>query len=608
MAQGEVEAAFLAVPTSASVRETMTATSSKPCMAGSPGAAAVATYLGKTLRDLGFKVDIREYDVYLPYPKRIAVTVHDKVTLELSLLEPLDGVSAPEALTWNAYSASGTVHAPVVPVGTGSDAELAGLDIKGKVVLMRYGPLYRGAQVAAVERKGAAAVIFYSDPKDEPKRPPESVQRGTVLYYWQYTGDPQTPGIAATRSAARGSGTDVSPKIPVLTVNSVEARKLLDLIPANSTGPITDVTVELDGAHRTIRDVIATLPGDTDEMVVLGNHYDGWVYGAVDPHSGTATLVEIARGLGKLVSAGWKPKRTIMIGFWDAEEFGVIGSTEWVEDSLARLQQRAVAYFNIDTIKAGALTLQGAPELRQFLTSCTSAVIDPLTNAPFAPAFKDIGIGSDWTAFLHHAGVTSVQWLTGAGPGTYSVWHSGLDDVQWAATKADPEFGFTPAYARVMGLCALRLATADIVPFNWSDAVTWMTGALDQLATTTKLSLDRTDLDQALRALAAIADRARRPSCNAALPQVTRAFLAPDGLVDRPWYRNLITGPNPDNGYGALLLPELAAARTQPALDRATERLVMAIRHATTTLSACAGPAQGSSVPVLTPSNSAVER
>jgi N-acetylated-alpha-linked acidic dipeptidase len=612
----EREAVFLRVPTAKAVRATIERLSAKPHVAGSPANGDVARDLLATLGRLGIRVGVTEYHVYLPYPRTLSLTVRGKQPLALATVEASTDPAAPELLGWNAYSASGTVAAPVVYAGQGRDQDFAalraaGVDPAGKVVLLRYGPLYRGAQVARAERHGAAAVIFYVDPQDEPDRPRDSVQRGTVVYYWQYTGDPLTPGIAAGRDAARIKPADaqVLPKIPVLNITANEAEKLLDLIggppaPADlagglhgpyhlGPGPVTDVHVELDGQTRVIRDLIAVIPGHSPQGVVLGNHYDAWGHGALDPHSGTATLIEIARGFTALSKAGWKPRRTIVLAFWDAEELGVIGSTEWVEDQLDQLRKTAVAYFNIDTIKAGPLTVQASPALRELVRGCAADVIDPGTAAPFVPTFKDPGIGSDWTAFLHHAGVPVVQWQSGPGKGVYTVWHSLRDDAAYAGTRADPDFAAIPSFAKVMGLCALRLADAETLPLRYSETARWLDDAITAFAASTKLKLDRTALDAAVAKLAAAAAHAESPTlppgaCNQALIATERGFLADDGLVGRPWYRHLAIGPDPDNGYAALLLPELAAARTQPALDRATTRLAAAIARAAGSGSSCA--------------------
>ena len=577
---------FLSVPTAKAVEGVIERLSAKPHIAGTKPNEEVAKEIMRTLGRMGWKLGTQQYDVYLPHPKKLSITLRGDKPVEIAVTEPAAARYGDETVfhNWNAYAASGKASGPLVDGNVGTPDDLKSLDVKGKVVLLRYGPLYRGAQVAHAERAGAAAVIFYPD---EPERPRDSVQRGTVLYYWQRPGDPLTPGVAALPGVPRKqpAEVDVLPKIPVVNVSANEADKLRAGI-----GRVVDVTVEMDTETRPIRNVIAILEGKSKDAVILGGHYDAWGPGAVDPHSGTATLIEIARGLTALTKAGWRPRRTIVLAFWDAEEPGIVGSTEWVEENADMLRANAVAYFNIDSIKAGALVVQGAPTLHEHIRACSAEVIDPITAKPFAPTFMDLGIGSDFTAFLHHAGVASLQWATGEGPGKYHVWHSMLDDFEHVTTT-HPAFAFIPAYAAVMGLCAIRLADAEYLPFDYEATADWIAAAL------TKLALgDRTKLDAALAKLRDAAMRAKAmptkavgdpAKCNAALVVAERGFLDPDGIVGRPWYRHLATGPDPSNGYSALLVPELAAAKTDRALRSASDRLAAAIERVATALEPC---------------------
>ncbi|MBA3821254.1 MAG: M28 family peptidase, partial [Deltaproteobacteria bacterium] len=529
----ERDALFLGVPTAKAVKGVIERLAVKPHVAGTPANEEVAKEIMRTLGRMGWKIGTAPYGVYLPLPKRLAIKVAAEPAFELAVTEPAAAKygDAPALLAWNAYSASGTVKGPVVYASYGGSAELAalkraGVDVKGKVLLLRYGAMYRGAQVAAAERAGAAAVIFYVDPEDEPERPRDSVQRGTVSYHWQYAGDPRTPGVAASKDAPRIAikDADVLPKLPVLTVTATEAEKLLAVIagPAATPelagglagpyrigpGPVVEVTVELDAETRPIRNIVAILDGKSPHAVVLGNHYDAWGPGAVDPHSGTATLIEIARGLRALSLAGWRPQRTIILAFWDAGELGMIGSTEWVEEQLEMLRANAVAYFDIESVKAGALAVPSSPALREHVRSCAADVIDPATGKGFVPTSGDLGSGSDWTPFLHHAGITSAAWETGPGKGAYHVAHSMLDDAEYARTRADPDFAFIPVIAQVMGLCAIRLADAATLPLRYTETVTSLTAALDELAARPGAKLDRTALERALASLREAATRA----------------------------------------------------------------------------------------------------
>jgi len=617
--EDERDRLFLAVPTAKAVDGIIERLAAKPHVAGTKANEDVAKEIMRTLGRMGWKLGTADYRAYLPLPRDVSIVVEGDDGFELSTVEAANAKhpASPELLAWIAGSASGTAKAPVVYASYGRAEELAalkraGVDVKGKVVLLRDGPLDRGAQVASVERAGAKAVIFYVDPEDEPDRPRDSVQRGTVAYDWQYPGDALTPGIAAKPDVPRtpAAKAEVLPKIPVVTVTADEAHRLLaklggpDASPELAgalpgpyklgPGPTVTVTVELDVDSRPVRNIIGILDGKSKDAVVLGSHYDAWGPGAIDPHSGTATLLEIARGLTALTRAGWRPKRTIIIAFWDGGERGAIGSTEWVEEQLEMLRANAIAYFDVERVTPGPLVINGSPALREHVRACAHDVTDPSTGAPFEVTFGDLGIGADGTAFLHHAGVASLQWQTGAGKGRYHVWHSLLDDHATAKAQTDPDFAFIPAFAQVMGLCAVRLADADYLPLRYSETAAWLDDALAALATTTKL--DRAKLDPALEVLRTAALHAESlpmkaggdpAKCNAALVVAERGFLAPDGLAGRPWYRHLATGPDPTTGYAALRLPELAAAAAvedRKALARATQRLVEAIERVAKTL------------------------
>jgi N-acetylated-alpha-linked acidic dipeptidase len=563
---------FLSVPTAKAIEGVIERLSAKPHIAGTKQNEEVAKEIMRTLGRMGWKLGTQQYDVYLPHPKKLSLEADG---VEIPLTEPSKYGDETILQTWNAYSASGKATGAIV-----EDVAAA----KGKILLVAYGALYRGAQVAAAERAGATAVIFYPDPKLEPDRPADSVQRGTVLYYWQRTGDPLTPGIPSLPNVPRKkpSEVDVLTKLPVINVSAATAAKL-------RAAKSVAVSVEMDSETRPIRNIIAILEGKSKDAVILGNHYDAWGPGAVDPHSGTATLIEIARGMAALTKAGWRPKRTIILAFWDAEEPGVIGSTEWVEENAEQLKN-AVAYFNVDSVKAGALVVQGNPALREHVRACTSAVTDPITSQPFAPQFGDFGIGSDFTAFVHHAGVPSLQWAAQGPPGKYNVWHSLLDDFEHVQL-ALPAFAYLPAFAGAMGLCAIHLADADYLPFDFAATAKWITDATSKLAIE-----DRTKLDAALQKLAEAGTRARSlvtkgggdpAKCNTALTVAERGFLDPDGIVGRPWFKHLATGPDPANGYAALPVPEIAAAKTARAMTSAVERLTAAIERVIAALEPC---------------------
>jgi N-acetylated-alpha-linked acidic dipeptidase len=349
---------------------------------------------------------------------------------------------------------------------------------------------------------------------------------------------------------------------------------------------------------RTIRNVLARIPGREDQVVVIGNHYDAWVRGGVDPHSGTATLLEIARGLSALREEGWRPRRDLLLAFWDAEEFGAVGSTEFVEARRESLGRRAVAYLNVDVLTAGTLDVSGSPSLRDLVWSAAGEVGDPLADRSLAegwasrspggegpPALGALGVGSDWTAFFHHAGVPSLQW-TMNGRGSYHVYHSALDDPGYLRTHADSALLHVPRMAGVMGITALRLAQAEALPLDYVRYADRIAGLVDSVAGTGPEGPAPGE-DELRRLRAAVAefraasrdlDAARRRGVsgngdgvdlrriNRALPRVEGDFLRAPG---RGWYRHLIYTSDPRTGYGAVPVPSLRPERRREAPDHA---------------------------------------
>jgi N-acetylated-alpha-linked acidic dipeptidase len=375
------------------------------------------------------------------------------------------------------------------------------------------------------------------------------------------------------------------------------------------------VDVEQDYALRPVRNVIARLPGRTTQEVVIGNHFDAWILGGVDPHTGTAATLQVARGLAALKAGGWQPRRAITLGFWDAEEYGVVGSTEWVEDHAAELAANAVAYFNVDMFTAGVLDVSGSPALRDLVVSAADDVRDPLTGRalselwrerqaraaavagsprPLKPDLADIGAGSDWTAFLYFVGVPSLQW-TMNGRGSYGVYHSVLDDFEYYRRFADSAFVHTPALAQVMGLAALRLAEADALPFRYAHYAERIFGHIravedahgvrldDERAAVERLLAGARSFEGAQAAALEQGRAAQLARADAELQRVEQAFLDPEGLPGRPWYRHRIYAPGADTGYDPLpLAPLVEALRAGDgaALDRARRRLTEALERA----------------------------
>ncbi|MFN2419968.1 MAG: transferrin receptor-like dimerization domain-containing protein [Gemmatimonadota bacterium] len=663
-----------------------------PHLAGTPQSEQHARELAELLRGLGLDVEIERFDIWIPHPRAVSVTLispapavgagtptERPLVVRQSGRFPLGDADSALLLGWNAYGASGAIEAPVVYANFGVAADYdslasRGIDVRCRIVLVRYGRVYRGVKVAEAERRGASAVVLYSDPAENgfaagdtvpvgPMMPAGAIQLGTVSYLWRYTGDPLTPGRPAVDGEPRldPSRSDVLPTIPVVPIPYAAAAEILSALggepaPESFRGglPVTYRTggepnrtgepnptapppaslrlaVELESAQRPIWNVIARVPvqGSADPaMIVLGSHHDAWLWGGVDAGTGNTALLQIARALARLRADGWSPKREIVLAFWDAEEMNVAGSTEWVEKHAEELRRRGVAYLNVDVFTAGVLDVTGSHQLADVVVDATRAVDDPMTGQPLAdeflarrpegPVLGDLGAGSDWNAFWHWAGVPSLQW-TMNGRGSWAAYHSALDDYDYYRDFADSAFTFTPAFARAMGLTALRLAEADALPYHYTLYADRVAAHLDALedehrdlarpgrAAAVAPSLDLTDVrDQLARfriaaeaieaAQAALvaqdeltdADRAPLAAIDAALAGAEGALLDPEGLPGRPWYRHTIYAPGSDTGYDALPLPALAEAmRTgdQPALDRAADRLAAALARATALLS-----------------------
>lgn len=648
--QRTLERSFLSVFSADSARERLRRLSAGPVLAGTPAAQAQADTLASWLRRLGFNVRIERFEPWLPHPVRIEAQITAPDVLTLPTREPPgpSGVPDTASVLWNwlAYAANGTAEGPVVYANYGLPEDYAalerqGTDVRGAIVLVRLGRVYRGVKIFEAEARGAAGVVLFADPAADgaaagdtfpigPYRPGWSVQRGTVTAMWRMTGDPLTPGRPAYIGAARiaPEQATVLPRIPAVTLGSAAAMEILDRLEGevldgfdggkagyrSGPGPARlRIHNEQAYAYRPIFHVVATLPGELDRPVILGNHFDAWVNGGADPHVGTAAVLEVARALGLLHRSGWRPRRTITLAFWDAEEFGVVGSSEWVEAHRAKLARDAVAYFNIDTFTAGSLDVTGSTALLEHVLAAATDVRDPVSGrtvaeewadrSPEHPRIGDIGAGSDWTAFLHHAGVPSLQW-TMNGRGTYAVYHSAIDTWEYVERFVDPGLAHTPVLASVMGLALLRLAEADAVPFRYSEYAVRVAehvvmrereaAAAGLILETLPLRVAVERFESAAQAVEATMDAALATAdvetaarIDRALPRVETAFLQPGGLPGRPWYRHPLNAPGADTGYDASPLPVLAEAiahRDGAAAARAVADLAAAIGRATVML------------------------
>ena len=421
-AQRRWEEQFRTVPAPESAREHLRRLTAVPHVAGTKEDYATAIYVRDQLRSFGLNAELKEYDVLLPYPVRPSIVElvaprRERLTVKEAVI-PEDPTSSSDKIIplFNGYSPSGDVTAPLVYVNYGlppsyQALKKLGVDVKGKIVIARYGGSFRGVKAKVAEENGAAGLIIYSDPADDgymqgdvypngPWRPASSAQRGSVQYLFQYPGDPLTPGKPSVPGVPRikiEEATNLT-RIPVQPISYGDARRLLEqlrgpLRPAGFQGglPIPyhvggtdDVKVhlktEMDYQIRKIWNVVARIDGsdEKDRWVVMGNHRDAWTFGAVDPNSGTTAMLEAGRAFGQLLKNGWKPRRSIVLCSWDGEEYGLLGSTEWAEENAVELREKAVAYLNMDAAVSGAnFGASSVPSMWRLIRTSTRDVRDP---------------------------------------------------------------------------------------------------------------------------------------------------------------------------------------------------------------------------------------
>ncbi len=679
--QAKWDAAFMAVPDATLAGAHLKELTKEPHWASSPEDYRTAEYVAAKFKAAGLETEIVPYKVLLNKPVKIEIEAFDASGKKImsgparERVGPEDGGDPfqddPRVLpAFNGSSPSGEVTAEVVYANYGTPADFKklaemGVSVKGKIVLVRYGANYRGIKVYDAQLAGAAGVLIYSDPSDDgyfkgdvypkgPYRPSTAVQRGATQFLPIYPGDATTPGVSSTmelKDSERVPQDKIQanwPSIPVNPLSYGDAEPILRALggpetprtwqgalpftyhtglAANSTGAgAGKVTVHMnlvqDTKLRVIWDVIGKIPGttDKDDWVVAGNHRDGWVYGAVDPNSGTAAMLETVHGLGELLKQGWKPKRTIVIGSWDAEEEGLIGSTEWVEGHGAEMRH-AVAYFNTDVAVSGPnFNASSVPSLKQFVREVTKEVPSPAGGSVYDQWLKgqekrraegedeggstpgarpakagdageirvgDLGSGSDYTPFLQHEGVPSTD--IGSG-GPYGVYHSVFDNYTWFTKFADPTFVYEQQQARVFGLEILHMADADVLPYDYERYGKDVVGYVKKAEETAKgMGLDFSALDTAAARFAAAGTAVRVKQLapgtgvkafNGELRAAEEALLNPAGLPKRNWYKHTIYAPGEFTGYAAVVIPGVTEgldagdkARTQKQIGALAEAL-----------------------------------
>ena len=526
--QRNLEAQFDAVLNPQNLDDWMKHMSSKPHHVGSPWSKQNAEFIAEKFESWGFETEIETFDVLMPFPKirKLEMVGPNKVSLQLK--EPALDEDATSGITkdllpgFNAFSADGDVTAELVYVNYGIPAdyeelERLGIEVEGKIILARYGGSWRGIKPKVAHEKGAIGCILYSDPKDDgyfqgdvypkgPYRMEHGLQRGSVLDMPMYPGDPLTPGYGAKPDVKRLAIEDAPTimKIPVMPISYADALPLLEALegpvaPASWRGalPVTyhigpgpikvHLQLKFDWGLRRAYNPVAKLKGSVypDEWIMRGNHHDGWAQGAADPISGMVSLMEEARAISELVKTGWQPKRTLVYAGWDAEEPGLLGSTEWVEYHLDEIQEKMVVYINTDGTGVGFMGVGGSHSLEKFVNEVASEVIDPVQDVTLKKRIRSrlrisgnkdaerddlriypLGSGSDYTAFIHHAGVPALNIGFGgeSGGGSY---HSMFDSYDHYKRFSDGDYIYGTTLAKVNGRMVLRLSEADILPFRF---------------------------------------------------------------------------------------------------------------------------------------------
>lgn len=686
--QLQTEQAFDASLSAPRIGETIKELSAFPHNIGSPGSKAVAEKILAKYKSYGLDAHLEPYTVLFPTPKTRVLeltgpTKYTALLKEPALAEDATSGQANQLPTYNAWSGDGDVTAPLVFVNYGlpEDYETLaklGVDVKGKIVIAKYGRSWRGIKPKVAYEHGAVGCIIYSDPKDDgytagdvyPKgayKNEYGVQRGSVMDMVIYPGDPLTPGVGATKDAKRLDRKDATTilKIPVLPISYHDAQPLLAAMdgrvaPNGWQGglPITyhlgsgkataHLKMEFNWDMVTAYDVIAKIKGSKypDEWVMRGNHHDAWVNGASDPISGQSAMLDEAKALGDLLKTGWKPKRTIIYCSWDGEEPGLLGSTEFAEGHDKELQQKAVVYINSDGNGRGFLGTGGSQALEPFMDEITQTVIDPQTNvsvferrkakqAVDASSAKDkkeilerktgklesLGSGSDYSSFLQHLGIPTLDIGYGGedGGGEYHSIYDSFDDYR---RFKDSSFKYGVALAQTAGHAVLRMADADLLPFDFRNLqttvdkyVTELTELVDKMHENTAIEnqlikandfalaadptkreqlpaakdtvpkLDFTALKAAMDTFKKAADKlannwtlasqsnADNDKLNKQLYQAEQQLLATDGLPRRPWYRHTIYAPGFYTGYGVKTLPGIREAIEQRNWKEAQEQI-----------------------------------
>lgn len=633
-AQRDYETRFQDAVSNEAAGRTNRALSKRPRLIGTAGNRRSLAWELAKLRKWGFDPDVPTYDVYASVARQIQVSMTKPYFRRARVKEdpfPWHKNFDEVVPGYNAYSAAGDVTGQLVYVNYGlpddyEALEKAGVDVSGKIAIARYGQSFRGVKSKVAEEHGAKGLIIYSDPEDDgylqgavypegPWRPAESIQRGSVEYIFQYPGDPLTPGKPSIPGTKRLDPSDAKnlTKIPTTPLSYGEAQTLLQHMggpaaPESFQGGLpfqyhlgpgpteARLNLDIDYEQLPVRDVVVEIPGRErpNEKVIVGGHRDAWTYGAADNNSGFTSVLEVARGLGKLLQRGWRPERTIVLAGWDGEEYGLLGATEWAEQLRAELMRNAVAYINMDGTGGRSFGPSGVPALDDLLVDVSKTVPGPGApgsvydgwTADGPPEVGRLGSGSDYTAFLQHLGVPSMDVGFSSPGGEY---HSAFDDTFQMEHFLDPGYLGQAAAARVSGVLALRLANADIPQLTYSDYAAQVEAYVAEVA---KQQGDTPIVDLEPLADAASAWRAaaqqleakadellqegdpasgKLAAINRALRRQERALLQDQGLEGRSWFRHMVYAPGRYTGYAVQVLPGLVEAIEDGDAARAKE-------------------------------------
>jgi N-acetylated-alpha-linked acidic dipeptidase len=692
-AQREREARFDASLKPEDLREWMRRLSARPHPVGSPFGKEVAEYVAAQFRSWGYDTRIETFHVLFPTPLTRVVEMVGPTRFQAKLSEPslkedaTSGQAREQLPVYNAYSVDGDVTAELVYVNYGvprdyEELERRGIDVKGKIVLARYGGSWRGIKPKVAAERGAIGCLIYSDPRDDGYyqgdaypggswRSDVGAQRGSVADMPLYPGDPLTPGVAATPEARRLplSEARTLTRIPVLPISWADALPLLRELggptapePWRGALPLTyhlgpgparvHLKVAFDWKQAPAYDVIAVMGGSEreDQWIIRGNHHDAWVNGANDPVSGLVALMAEARALAALRQEGWAPRRSIVYAAWDAEEPGLLGSTEWVEAHAAELRDKAAVYINTDSNGRGFLSAGGSHSLEKLVNQAAREISDPKKGITVVERERArrlvkgtpeerketreradlrldaLGSGSDYTPFLQHLGVASLN-LSFGGEDGWGTYHSIYDSFDYYTRFGDPDFAYGVVSARLIGRIVMRLADAAVLPFEFTalaDTVGRYVQEVTKLAEDLREQTDeenRRIKDGTLDAVADPREPFASPSPRPPVPYVNfaplnnaaaglrrsalaleaaqqvleasggslpkerqaeidrifmgaeRALTRPEGLPRRPWYRHQVYAPGFYTGYGVKTLPGVREALEERQWNEAAEQV-----------------------------------